>query len=421
MGRALGVAAIALAACSEPTPGVLVDVEITSGSAELFLPVEACGMDCASGIRPPNGSGYLVGADGTGDVTYLDSTQRLIAASDGHHATIELRGDGSQLSVIYVVGYATDGTPTGFAEIDNPVIPTDHAERWRVELKPRTFNAPPAAGGDDSVWVWQQPTNPPYMGSPDHASCLGIQHADLSAQLYVPQDDADCDGVPTTSMLECDPYYYEFMSLQSPDAPCPLQVPLGSVSVCEIGHALPCVDGKGGGGCAPLTRQFCVPDEVCTVCGTTYTSGCVAALFMDPAITRLHCSFPTAVGGGPCPTNGNVTVSLANLGATPNTAMCSGAGFIAGQTINTPAPTFTVNGATFSVQSFSLSMCAFDISWTGVAQATDVGVSMFEIDFAVHRLALPIVLDFSGDCTTTTPECRLEPPMGTDHIWSCAQ
>lgn len=423
MGRAWGVAALAVVGCSSGKPGLAIEVPLDSGSAELFVPHDACGSGCGSGIAPRGAASQLVSTGGAGDVTFLDSTERLVAErqADGY-ARFQLEpGDRGTLPAIYIVGFDDAGKPTGFAEVDNVAVPAHDGERWRVLLEPATFG--PAQGSGDTIWVWRQPLVPPYNGDPQHASCLGIQHADGTTQFYVPSDDPDCDGVPTGDPLECNAFWFEYETPPNmTDKPCTTQVATGNgEQVCEVGRPVNCADAIGPG-CGPFTNApMCVPDATCTICGAAYTSLCFPGLFADSSVPRLHCQFPVQANGAVC---AGASLTTVDLGGVLPIAACNGLGFTAGMPANMPMPSLgvpAVSPTAFVTASGQTNNCNFSITWSGTVAVGQHASAMFELDLANGaRLVFPFQIDFNGDCTVAMPKCVIEPTGNTDHMWSCA-
>jgi hypothetical protein len=419
VSRALGLVAVAVGvtACGGGKPGLWIEVPLANGQAELFVPGEACGSACNAGITPKAATSPLVDGSGIGDVSFLDSTRRLLAPreSDGY-ARFQLEaGDHASLPAIYVVGFDGNDKPTGFAEVDDVHIPQSGHEEWKIVLQPATFG-PARASDGDTIWVWREPLNKPYSGDPDHASCLGIEHASGSTSFIVPDDDPDCDGVKTGDPLECNAYWFEYQTPpQAGAGACTTTASVSGNPVCELGRPVACIDAIGPG-CGTLEQgRVCVPDATCPACGANVTTTCLQTLFADTSVPKLRCTFPLQTTGIPCANN----MTTADLSTVLSGGSCPQVGFVAGVPLATPALQLAVGTATVAV-SAPASGCAFPVTWSGTAMPGAHGSSLFEVDLGNGRLLVfPFLVNFTGDCTLNQPECVIEPSPSTDHMWSC--
>jgi hypothetical protein len=412
-------------ACGSGKPGILIEVPLTAGRAELFVPLEPCDMPCSAGITPAGATAPL--ATGGDAVWFLDSSTRWIAPRDSDgYARFQLElGDRSHVSAIYVVGFDDADRAIGFAAMTDVQVPRDASEHWRVKLEPASFGPTRATAGD-TIWVWRAAAGAPYSGDPAHSSCLAIEHADGTSAAFVPQDDPDCDGLATGAPLECNPLWFEYRTPPTTNQFCTTQVDVSpGAQACEVGQTADCVDGFGKA-CGPFsTHPFCVPDAACaTLCGGTYDPTCVSHLTTDSApVPRLVCKFPVAVGGAPCVAANAATIDLGSeLGP-----VCAHAGFTTGAVADVPMASF---GLPANSPTLFLSVgaganppaCSLSFTWSGtITTAMASGTTMFEIDATNgSRMVVPFTVQFSGTCGVNAPTCQVMQPT-TDQVWSCGK
>jgi hypothetical protein len=422
MGRAWGLGVLAIAAgCGNSKPGIVIDVPLDRGHAELFVPVEPCAMTCAAGITPAGATSPL--ATGGDAVSFLDSSTRWSAHDSDGYARFELEaGDLDHVSAIYVVGFDDSDRPTQFAAVPDVHVPRDGGEHWRVELESATFGPTPATS-DDTIWVWRAAAAAPYQGDPAHASCLAIAHGDGTSEAFVPQDDPDCDGLATNTPLECNPLWFEYRTPPTTNQFCTTTVDLNNgAHACEVGQSSDCVDGFGKAcGTFPL-HPFCVPDAACaTLCSGAYDSSCVDHLKSDGAnVPRIECRFPVDSAGAPC-----VAANTAALDLGPVLgAVCARAGFTTGAVADTPMASLGLPagspGLFISVGGANPPACALSFTWSGTSTTTNAsGAAMFEIDATGGgRIVVPFSVMFTGTCGVNAAGCQLVQPA-TEQVWQC--
>jgi hypothetical protein len=388
--------AIAALGCSSRT-GLAIDVDLGgAASAELIAPVRPC-SDCDQGITPRGAAQPLLGHGGSGDVTYLDSTTRVLATADAHgHAHFELQASTTDpIAKLVIVGFDASDNATGtYAELTDVNVPRDHGVVWGVKL------APPAPDGKKLI-AWRQP-DAPCGSSPTHASCVGLQDTqDGSTSFYVPDDDPDCDGC--TGSADCNRYWY----LDEEDGvTCFTErsVGAGSQMACEGGLGT-CIDGDGPAQmiCSPISDTVCVPEAVCGA-GTCFQglSGCLEPMPVPPSYEVLSCTLLVNVidtGGStldatPCPgAMGTTSVPL------PVTA-CLGAGFpnpapitsltMLGAQPATPftSPLLDPSGTTaqMTVVPDTSAGCALDFEWSGTLRFDNTVAPMLDDLYVIVSL-----------------------------------
>ena len=431
-GRVRGVwVAIVLAACSSPT-GLRIDVPLDHGRAELLLPTQPCGDQC-TGIAPQFAAQKLAGP-----VTFLDSPTRFVAErSDDGEAHFQIDPP-TELPVVYVIGFDDSDQPTGIAELDDIHVKKGNAEHYRVLLDAEAF-APSSASGSDLYYVWRQPTS-----DLTHASCLGIQHADGSAEFFVPSDDPDCDAI--VGAAECDPYYYLYSTPPGIGSGLCLNAttPPG-VDACEIGRVVQCSDVVGGPGCAALPlHPTCLPRAACDDCGATYSAQCFQTVRQDPSLTYIECKLPAIVGttgtgsfDAPCTSNNADSTTFTDVDAFFTGGDCTHIGFV--------DPAALMPGSIVVSQTFALvpangggsdasigvdppsSKCMFNLHWTGSVTRPGTAPEQLAPGLIVIRspsgndLVIPLKVTLVEDGCTTSMICNLMPKMNVDTIWSCAQ
>jgi hypothetical protein len=421
--------------------GVAIEVDVGDSGAtkvELFLGMTACdktgnaaGIACTTIAPPPDGSVPLAG-----EIWFRDTGEPYIVEVRGGKATFQIRAESqTDVPIAAAVGYAADAAapgglrPVGIAAFHDLSIPAHAARVITTEMvaaKPVQLAPADTRNLSESrVMVWRKPATAPA------ASCLVAEQWDQGAVqrvIIVPEDDADCDGVPAP---ECNPAAYLGTNRVGGVRDRPECFTSSGGPACALG-AFGCKDNVAGNdqSCFPLPARTCVPDALCSC--SADDAPCWRGLLSPEVnpVARIECRVPTKLATvgklDLCPGKSEAAIDLSAFFAPtkcpqPELAALPGLSFDKAQSFG---------GVKMELSSLSGKPCQFTVSWaTGVRSTAeppeDFGVLRFARDDPGEAsLLLPIAFRFLADtCLTSEFVCSYAPPVtaSIDGMWSCVQ
>lgn len=261
VGRAIVGACVWLVACADPG-GVFIHISHESGqTVELFVGNDrandpaSCNADGTCQIVPPGLDVPVAGIGWT--MTARDATRAELRGGDAW-LRIEPDANIAQTIPALLAVVFKDGAPMAYGLVHGLTVGPSEAYKVEIALDPVTADA--------QVLTWRRPTD--LVAA--RAACAVVTRADGSRELFVPDDDPDCDDalLATSAATECTPAsswaWCDRQPSKVADASC---VASGSGSACRIG-AKPCVDAGVGcpmrPSCTETPEIICVPSEVCS-------------------------------------------------------------------------------------------------------------------------------------------------------------
>ncbi len=322
-----------VAACGKVGNGAYVSVQVGDKAIDtvvLYLGLDPCtDQDQAVCAITPQGVGSSLAPGSGGGSWYRDANNDYSAAVSAGTAHFHIEASAADQTLqLVAVGLSGGryGTPVASRVLRDVVVPA----RKAVEIDADLQRAAPLAASDgqqdqpdgDYVAIWQS-QNPAAV-----SDCVVAEHwsgGNATRTFVVPMEDPDCDGYATSDPLECDPLWFDRMTMVArfSDSNCATGQHVANISSCVLG-GVPCIDGKGtsagSGMCDPVDPTTCVPQAVCnSMCAQpgAQLPGCFINGPLVP--TTLVCTlYATGGVGTPCsapspaftrPTTGSVDVS----------------------------------------------------------------------------------------------------------------
>ena len=409
---------VGLAACGED-PGVYLTIQAKGvKQVAVYIGDSECtdsgGNPC--GIAPMGGFDKIHPAD-PGGTWFRDSDRMFVAGVSNGQARVRIQpnGKGDTVQVI-VLGLDDQGAPMLAKVIRDLKVPASDATSVAMTLDMAgAFDGKPHPSGT-YVLRWQDPSAP--------TDCVLLEQWENGKAMdafIVPEDDGDCDGVPTLDTSgqrnknECDPYWFHFMdAIADNTANCAESMDqVAGHATCQLGGQA-CSDGAGvSGGCTRQGTTTCVPDAICN--SACMNPGDTTPLSMcTPSAPVVHCVIYRDDGGSPCSgtftaaTHG--TLDLAPLFPNParsiaelDLAMTDSLYVTQLQQDKLLLPAPTPVELDFTKQSGTSYI--YDVMWKDStafdpnALATEFGVVDIKVDNNNH-MRLPLRVDF-GSCTGT--------------------
>jgi hypothetical protein len=383
--------------------GVAIEIDISDtpdvASVELYIGKAACDSSepgCST-ITPPGAVCAL-----RDHSWFLDAAQPSTAPVQGHKATLRLESDTTRtLPIVIAVGLDANGGAIATATLRDLEVPSDTgriATTTLVPAKPVSFDkTDPRTLNEDRVTTWTNKQMPP-------GACVLVEHwrpgSEPVRDSVGPADDPECDdGMKPVNV--------------APSSVC-AAVPEGA-KACMLGIRACNVDGSIGGTCAPLNRQVCVPDQICTV-GCTDLA-CIGTKLTTLLVPRIICTIQVGPDGVPCggpAAQVNLDAELSHgCGHQPQIGTAPLGGFEDRGPLN--------NGITIQLGTTS-SACRFPVSASGMLTADTDGHGLVRLDPKPADLLLPIQFKFLKltECAGQLSTCMVLQD-DSNKLWTCAE
>ncbi len=268
--RGCAVGLVVLIACRDG--GVVVKVDpkgIAIDEVRLFL---GTGSAATTMLQPPPmqapAAATFWGRDpnNAGDHS-TDASARFVLVDDGTATT---------LPAAIAVGYQGGVAVAVASQLDLTVASSDYD----------VYTMPLVARTDFQVW------SPSPTGAATDAACVGVD-----GNFIVTAGDRDCDGVPDSDPLECDPdVYHEMRSPMRDDTTCTTQA---QSTTCYLGGPA-CEDGKPPDVTQCLPTRYCASTQLCTACAGIACASDITPLAPRSRPYYLDCLVPTNDSGAFC-------------------------------------------------------------------------------------------------------------------------
>lgn len=417
-----------LVACSGE--GVIVEVE-TAGlgvaSVELVLADRGCkdplsGEACAA-IQGQGFTSFL----GEPTDLYTRAASATIRELDDGVARFELPAESRTVPMAFAIGRDAQGEIVGAAVMARTLDLAAGPVVYRVALDRTTDLRSDPQPGAAAAAQWGRATT----------QCLGI-HPSRSAMkiqrpiFILPEDDPDCDGRIAADDGECNPLWFDGVSLDEATAShCVQPSTIIAGGPCVIGHVPQCVEADVAEPLCVESPIRCVPDLVCNSCATDDTACQNDKLGSAAAEARLDCLFPanenTALGFSEACDGNNDSFLIVPTQLPAANARCLDAQLATLSTAALDSPldkNFTSNGATFTVADV-LEDCTIKLKWDGTfplqGRAVTTLVLTVEVNGQERQLWLPITFAATATCPTNTGTCGYLDDGEPDRIAACAE
>jgi hypothetical protein len=414
---ASGAIALVLAACAAGCfndRGLAIEVDTSqltgAKQVELFIGMNKCpgangDIDCTAitAQAQPRIAGTIWYRDA--DATTSADTVKL-AGSHLASFRLEVAKETADTALPLVAIVATDmnHTAVGLAVLDNSsvVVPANGSKIVHVALSPASTMSGTAS---DQAFIWTSDTSKP--GSSLTSTCLVFKHG-TDTNFIVPENDMDCDGVPTGDTTECDPDVYAATELTQ--VACVAEDT--TTMTCRVGGKV-CVDGTGNDPrqCVMPTVPICVPIGFCTCpggdildCIKTHTEQTTHIMCKVDSDGKPHDAPAACTGTDPAPIESvpagecNDEIAIAALGTLDASNQFDRNAF---------GPTANFGNATMAV-SPGTTPCSFQVQWTQGAPPSSMeahGFVRFRND--KHKLIVPIDFNFDNAQGSCEMSCNL--------------
>lgn len=390
------------------------------------------------GIAPMGGFDKIHPID-PGGTWFRDSDRMFVAGVSNGQARVRIQpnGKGDTVQVI-VLGLNDQGAPMLAKVIRDLKVPASDATSVAMTLDPAgAFDGNPHPSGT-YVLRWQDPNAP--------TDCVLAEHWEngkATDAFIVPEDDGDCDGVPTLDTSgqrnknECDPYWFHFSDNVAAGEPncAEGRDQVATHTACLLGGQA-CVDGSGAsGGCVRADSTTCVPGAVCTsacagVGDTSPLSGCAGVTAGQG--TAIDCtvysgdgslcqlSDPSAGGLDLAPLFPTSAHTITNLQFAPVDQLYGITSQLQDNKLVIPAPNTQEIDV---IGTFAGTMYGYELRWQNPTPIADTTLTQFavadlEIDNGNH-MRLPVRIHYGSCAQANTLAVACSVPPSSDNIVSC--
>ena len=413
---------VALVACNNAEPGLLLDVFVEPGTTVELYAAKYCD-GCPRGVKPPALTAMPISE---AYLSFDGQAQPQTADASGLVRFRVATSYDTYLGIILVVATKPDGTQWTFVNY-NVEIKEGASTRWEIRDFVQTYGLIDTVGtvpvdGTRRMLIWNRP------GATTQACVLfeewysessnGQTTINVDRDLVVPEDNMDCDALMTAD--ECDPWTFNAILGPPKIETADCLLPISSIDgICRIGGPQCSETGGTVNECASLPEDYCLPQGLCGCAGMADLSGCLMAKFdllqtdMPHALCEIHVDTDGTMCGGKIVLQPDIYLSGGSGTKCTAIRIADMATPFGPFVTEAPYPNGKMKLDNFSTP------CRADLYFEGPLPANVPRYSLFELELDNRRhLVIPTLVGVKQGCDVQS-RCDFFPGLVTDTMMRC--